>query len=714
MWGLVAAAVLGASLGTATSFQAHPMVQYDHAGQSFGARGSALRLPLGGVPAVMRGVDSVALEGARVQAASLAMQQRVLVVRLRDATEALLSHILVTRPVPGVLFLLPSAVNAEHADWERRWAVLEAALLSRRVVQSVFFAWEDADLAHVADVLDRDPDGAHFSVDIEGQPLRVPTLALKNLHALLRGRGFGSEPKNATTTTTTPTIAIVAHLDVLTLAPTLRAGVDASTTGVAAMLSAARMLAALAAREDTRPTHNVLFLLPAGGSAQFAGARAWLDAAERSLLESVEFVLCLDALGRDGEERDGEPGRDGEEEEDSSSASPASPASSPSLSSSSSVTSKASSRQGLVLHVSRPPKTPSLARVYNTFHTVADRLSLPLVIRLRRPHPNDPWTTWAHEPFAQRRLPAGTLSHRADSILASWSSLQAAAQAEGDDASSVGRVLRRDPDGRIRVHHPHSVGVESMTPNAPNAPNAPVSHARTTTPNGNHDRDSKNTALSSKRSSALVARDATTGRPTRPWGSLASAGSILDTVAALDRPALQRHAAFVLRVLVALSWAPENVRILAFSATDEDSLAHSTAYVVLASVDHADTVLGTEETPNAAVQEVLEVVEELAHEPRDLASLASPAASNAVDRVTTRLISALGTTRSDAVTVQEVTIEEDGGLVIPLQVAVTGVIGPRSEEMRRWMVGGAVTAIVAGVVAWLNARRQRSDGAKEE
>ena len=66
------------------------------------------------------------------------------------------------------------------------------------------------------------------------------------------------------------------------------------------------ILPRLYSKSGNTPKYDVLFLLSSGGKLNYLASKTWLekklssDSLETVLLNEVEFVLCLDGIGKDG------------------------------------------------------------------------------------------------------------------------------------------------------------------------------------------------------------------------------------------------------------------------------------------------------------------------------------------------------------------------------------------------------------------------------
>ena len=170
-----------------------------------------------------------------------------------------------------------------------------------------------------------------------------------------------------------PTIVIVAHYDSAGAAPNLATGADSNGSGVSILLEMARLFSSLYSSSRSHPAYSLVFLLSGGGKINYAGTKRWLEEhldmdTTSDLLANVDFVLCLDSLGK----------------------------SSP-----------------LKLHVSKPPKEGSAGDVFlKNLNSVSKSLYGSPEVEMVHKKINlaDDSLAWEHERFSIRRLPAFTLS----------------------------------------------------------------------------------------------------------------------------------------------------------------------------------------------------------------------------------------------------------------------------------------------------------------
>ena len=173
-------------------------------------------------------------------------------------------------------------------------------------------------------------------------------------------------------TAAAPTIAVVAHYDAGGAAPSLAFGGDSNASGVSLLLELSRLFSMSYSSTRSHPNHNLVFLLSAGGKLNYAGTKRWLEEhldmdTTSDVLANVDFVLCLDSLGK----------------------------------------------SPLRLHVSKPPKEGSAGdKFYKHLVQVSEALSDKADVDLVHKKINlaDEKLAWEHERFSIRRLPAFTLS----------------------------------------------------------------------------------------------------------------------------------------------------------------------------------------------------------------------------------------------------------------------------------------------------------------
>ncbi|CAD7701195.1 unnamed protein product, partial [Ostreobium quekettii] len=167
-----------------------------------------------------------------------------------------------------------------------------------------------------------------------------------------------------------PTIAITAHYDTFAAAPGLAVGSSDNGSGALVLLALARMFGTLYAAPESVPNPNILFLLTGAGELDYMGLKHWLKTADNRVLDSLEFVICLDTLSDWAN-----PGAN-----------------------------------ELYLHYSKPPKDPTVQKWYDRVEQAARKEGVKLTQLHKKVNLASPQAAWGHEHFAQQKLLAATLS----------------------------------------------------------------------------------------------------------------------------------------------------------------------------------------------------------------------------------------------------------------------------------------------------------------
>eukprot|EP00897_Mesotaenium_endlicherianum_P005395 jgi/Mesen1/4884/ME000244S04063 len=341
---------------------AYRMIQYDFRGSPFGSRRA--------------GLNHHASSGLDVPGADLT--RAVVVMSVNNVDLNLINEVLQgKRFIGGLLLLLPEsfasteagdASEGEEDDDDEAAAAAAAAAaggvdleaisaLEHLLVHSSFPSArmrEACDVALVTPV--RGCVAAAFArrhklVVKATEPKKLAVVPITNVQGWLHGLRGDSDA-------VVPTIAIVAPYDTFGAAPVcaspprqlfaeavrvaqpLARGSDSSGSAVVALLEVARLFFRLYGSPKTRGRYNLLFGLTSGAPYNYDGTRQWLASFDQRVLETVEFAVCLHSIGSWGDK--------------------------------------------LRLHVSKPPKDPTIARFYEV--------------------------AWEHEQFSRSRIVAGTLS----------------------------------------------------------------------------------------------------------------------------------------------------------------------------------------------------------------------------------------------------------------------------------------------------------------
>ncbi|XP_054160666.1 BOS complex subunit ncln-like [Oppia nitens] len=290
--------------------------------------------------------------------------------------------------VAGILIILPKTMKSLNEQQLDKFLTLERFLVSREIQIPIYVTQESKQLLALYEmqstniVKDSEEDRQqsnlmklYDSVMTNGYQLVVSgpqTLPLKdflvtNVQAKLIGAGSEEQM---------PTIALVAHYDAFSIAPSLSFGSDSNGSGVVALLEMLRLFSKLYSNPKTQPKVNLLFVLTGAGKFNYLGTKNWieeqLDGSDTTLLTESLFSICLDSLvNRDD-------------------------------------------TNGLYMHVSKPPKdgTPAAQLFEDLKQIASNSFTNPFNVSMIHKKINlaEETLAWEHERFSIRRLPAFTLS----------------------------------------------------------------------------------------------------------------------------------------------------------------------------------------------------------------------------------------------------------------------------------------------------------------
>eukprot|EP00210_Caulerpa_lentillifera_P003100 g2962.t1 len=175
-----------------------------------------------------------------------------------------------------------------------------------------------------------------------------------------------------------PTIVISAHYDSFSVAPGMFPGAGNNGSGVIALIALIRIFKAIYKNPLTQPKLNILFLLTGGSGLDFIGLRHWLKTTDTRVLDSLEFVLSLDAI--------------------------------------TGVVSSLEENQEIFFHYSKPPKDPFVSNWYDRFEKAAKKEGIPLTMMHKKVNLALPYMNWEHEHIARYKVLSGTLSGRREGV----------------------------------------------------------------------------------------------------------------------------------------------------------------------------------------------------------------------------------------------------------------------------------------------------------
>jgi len=346
----------------AQELDVHRLAQFEVAGAPFGSKHAALSME------------------ARGPSASHVLRKTI-VSRLCDLSVSRFRE-LVSNGAGGFVLILPEDLTNLVGTCRETMLDIEQELLSQELDVPVYFAQETAELLELYSSLQTTDEGQNRQqnsalsalvqsisssgyqlVVSAGNPQPLKDQSIVSMSGLLAGAESDTQA--------TPTIALVAHYDAGGAAPTLALGGDSNASGVSLLLEISRLFSTSYSSSRSHPKHNLLFILSGGGKLNYAGTKRWLEEyldmdTASDLLANVDFVLCLDSLGK----------------------------------------------SPLKLHVSKPPKEGSPGDLfYNHLVSVSNALyDQPVEMVHKKINLADEKLAWEHERFSIRRLPAFTAS----------------------------------------------------------------------------------------------------------------------------------------------------------------------------------------------------------------------------------------------------------------------------------------------------------------
>lgn len=326
------------------------MLQYDHADQQLGSRKAALSLPA---------VPSTALDAAR----------SVVVIEFSKLTEAKIHDILFTKKAGGLLIILPAPGDTVSPEVEDQWRQVEHNLMSREIPIPVYLTFDGENAKQLKAAVERGAGDTQLVVNKKQDPVKAGAELLKahNFQAFLEGTGEAESGEAA------KIIAVVAHTDSMGLAPGLSVGADSNGSGMAAVLQLARMFHRLYSSSRMQGKHSMIFVLTGAGKLDFAGTKHWLSSTDPRIVDRLDFVLCLDAIGG-------------------------------------AAVDPSTKQPLLYVHSSKPAKDASLTRVMTVLNASAHAQGTQLAVVHKKINISDPLVSWEHEQFSRRRVMAVTLS----------------------------------------------------------------------------------------------------------------------------------------------------------------------------------------------------------------------------------------------------------------------------------------------------------------
>ncbi|XP_076960797.1 uncharacterized protein LOC143637236 [Bidens hawaiensis] len=352
---LVAAVVfiIIACVDAYTTITVYRVIQYDISGAPFGSRAASLDH------------HAASISSSLPACCGSDLSRTVLILSLHESHDRAFIREYIEhgkkQPLGGLLLILPQAfgfpsnrsfvTNCIYTSEKQLLADFEQNLIHSTIQYPVYFALEDIYLRKLYKVTVASPP-----------PKKLASPTITSIQGWLPGLKADDESSPL------PTIAIVSSYDTFGAAPALSAGSDSNGSGVAALLEIARLFSILYDDPETRGRYNILFGLTSGGPYNYIGTQKWLRRFNESLLESIEYAICLNSFS--------------------------------------------SGENGLWLHVSKHPENAHLKKIFKGLSNVAEEIGLKVALEHKKINVSDSRVDWEHEQFERLRVTAVTLSGR--------------------------------------------------------------------------------------------------------------------------------------------------------------------------------------------------------------------------------------------------------------------------------------------------------------
>ena len=275
--------LLSITISNSQDFLVHRAIQFDVNDASYGSRSSVMELKAATNPGILQ--PKLKKNGKPKKFKQL--NRKCVVVTMKEATKELLEHLIDTRRVGGLLIVVPEDTTSLSTDVLNNWRILESWIISRELKVPLFFTIESTQSTRVIDFIEKSKKSS------DDYLLKVRTKASKKMNApsLQNVQGWIAGESKDVDSEHLPTIAVIGHYDSFGIAPGLAKGGGSQAVAV---LELARLFSKAYKKE--KGEYNLLFVLTAGGHMNYAGARDWLEMLDVSLMDSIDFVICLENL----------------------------------------------------------------------------------------------------------------------------------------------------------------------------------------------------------------------------------------------------------------------------------------------------------------------------------------------------------------------------------------------------------------------------------
>lgn len=297
------------------------------------------------------------------------LNRQCVVVTMNEVTKELVEHLVDARRVGGLLVIIPEEEEKVDVTTMKNWRTLETWIMSRELKVPIYFAIESEHTSHLVDLAAAAASSSsHHAQSGDDYLLKASVVPSKKIvsPSLQNVQGWMGGESKEVDSEHLPTIAVVGHYDSFGVVPGLASG---GGDGAVVVLELARMFAK--AYKKKKGEYNLLFLLTSGGHMNFGGTRDWLEQLDVQLMDSIDFVICLEDLEH--------------------------------------VPSDAGDAAQLYLHYSKNPKDPMMKKLLDVF-TTSSSSTISLHQQRKKIQLKNTHLAWQHEQFALKRIVGVTLS----------------------------------------------------------------------------------------------------------------------------------------------------------------------------------------------------------------------------------------------------------------------------------------------------------------
>jgi len=296
---------------------------------------------------------------------------------LEDFSIGLLDQ-LVDKKAEAIVILIPS-IDSRNNISVGGWYGVEQALFQKEYKIPIYFTYDDDQVKKMyRDGFEQLGD-RHQLVVSTYEPTLVKDVTAVNIQVTLLGKTDLNQQTEDEDIKINPSIVVVTNYDSYNIAPIYGESNNGASTAanVVSILELSRLFSKLYSSSKTQTKYNLIFLIHAGNSLNYAGSKHWINNADIRLLESAQFVLSIDSI----------------------------------------INTLNSKEDKLYFHISKSPKQENipLTKFYESFNLTSKQLNVPFQFVHKKINilPNGEESSivdWEHELFAIKKLISATIS----------------------------------------------------------------------------------------------------------------------------------------------------------------------------------------------------------------------------------------------------------------------------------------------------------------